>query len=142
MIILKITFHIIFIYCVFIDIKKRIIPESCFRLLLILGLIKSLIISNIFNMYLATSIFIFPIFLQMIIETYIDKEIIGLGDVKLLIAIALYFSNTQILFVYNFYTFMYVIAGVYLIIFRKFKGYIAFAPIIYLTFCIFDIRRY
>lgn len=138
--ILKIAFHIIFIYSVLVDIHKKIIPEKCFILLLIISIIKSLINSNFFNTYIAISIFIFPIFLILLAETYIDKEIIGLGDVKLLLTISCYFSNSNILFIYNFYTILYIISGIYILFIRKFKGYIAFAPIIYLTFCFFEFK--
>ncbi len=142
MILISITFHIFFILCVYYDIKKRIIPEFYFRIMLILSLIKCLINSNIIDTYHAISIFIFPVFLQIFIETYTEKEIIGLGDVKLFMVIALYFSNINISFVYNFYTTLYLLSAIYILLFRKFKGYIAFAPLIYITFFIYEWRLY
>lgn len=142
MIILSIAFHIFFIICVYYDIKERIIPEFCFRIMLILCLFKCLISSNIIYTYQAISIFILPVFFQIFLETYIEKEIIGLGDVKILLVIALYFSNINISFVYNFYVTLYLISGIYILLFRKFKGYIAFAPLIYITFCIYEWRLY
>lgn len=140
--IIKFIFHIIFIICLIKDIKEKIVPEIYIDIMFILMIIKTIYQSNYILCYISLSIFILPIFLIMIAETYINKEIIGLGDIKLFILIAIYFSNNSIYFVYCFYTTLYIISAFSIVIFIKIKEkYIAFVPYMYLTFLIYDIKR-
>ena len=136
MIAIKLLFNILFVFISYRDIKERILPESYLILMLILSLIKNFQNFNLFNLYLSMSIFTFPIFIQMLIEFYIKKEIIGLGDIKLFTILSIYFCRTDLIFVYKFYTSLYIIGAIIVLIFRRIKGYFPFVPIIYLTYVI------
>lgn len=137
--IVDIIFHITFLYSCYMDIVRRIIPEKSFLILLFLSIIRILLTNKLLNMYLAISIFIFPIFIQMLVETYLEKEIIGLGDIKLFVTVGLFFCSTDIMFVLKFYNILYIFSAIYIVILRRIRGYIAFAPMIYLAFCIFNL---
>lgn len=136
MIAIKLLFNILFVFISYRDIKERILPESYLILMLIVSLIKNFQNFNLFNLYLSMSIFTFPIFIQILIEFYIKKEIIGLGDIKLFTILSIYFCRTDLIFVYKFYTSLYIIGAIIVLIFRRIKGYFPFAPIIYLTYII------
>lgn len=143
-IIIKSIFHIIFLFSAYIDIKEKIIAEKTLRIMLLLAILKSILENNINNIYLAVSIFVLPIFLITLFESYINKEIIGLGDIKLLFIIGIYFCDSNIDFVYNFYTKLYIISGIFAIMIKLFSKknieYIAFIPYIYIVFLLKDVK--
>ncbi|WP_068267486.1 prepilin peptidase [Caviibacter abscessus] len=136
-ILLCIIFNILFIICVISDIRKMIIPDIFIFLMLIITIINTFLKNDFQNFYLGISIFSFPFLILLIVEQYLKKEIIGLGDVKLIICIGAYFGNVSLEFLYKFYTFMYIFSGLIVIVFFRNKKYIAFAPMMYITFIFF-----
>lgn len=133
-------FNVFFIICVINDIRKMIIPDTCIFIMLFLTLINTCLKNDFQNFYIGISIFSFPFLILIIIEQHLNKEIIGLGDVKLMICIGAYFRSISIYFLYKFYIFMYIFAGIIIVCFfrNKNKKYIAFAPIMYITFVLFS----
>lgn len=146
--ILDILFDIIkygsFIYICITDIKKKIIPETGFIILIFISLWESLRNSDLTGYYLGICTFSFPLLILYIVEDYIKKEIIGFGDIKLMMAVGgvlRYKSTGEII---EFYLLLYILSGAvafFLLIYFRYKGkkreYVAFAPFIIISYIIF-----
>ncbi|WP_067142046.1 prepilin peptidase, partial [Oceanivirga salmonicida] len=136
MIIFKILFNLFFLISVYEDIKKKIIPEFCIILMLIIAIINAIIYKNFSILYYSISIYCLPFYIIIIIETYLQKELIGLGDLKLMLAIGAYFSNTDLYFLNLYYALTYTIALISVIIFQPKEKYIPLAPMLYISYLI------
>lgn len=78
--------------------------------------------------------FSFPLFLILLIELHINKELIGLGDIKLMLLIGFFFGEKDYIFIHNYYLFSYFLATLYILILRKkLKEYIPFAPMLIIS---------
>lgn len=142
MIILNILFNLFFLVSVYEDIKKKIIPEICIISMLIIVIIKAMIYKNFSDLYYSTAIYCLPFYILIIVETYFQKELIGLGDLKLMLILGAYFSNIDLFRLNIYYALTYTIAFIYILIFRPKEKYIAFAPMLYISYLIIEIWEY
>ena len=143
-IVLEIVKYCIFFRIIWIDLKKRIIPEESFVILLALGFISAIQNTNLEGYYLGICAYSMPMIVLYILEDYFRKTLIGFGDVKLMMGIGgllEYFGIEKIL---NFYMILYIFSGVIASLFlflKKWKKYeyIPFAPFIVASYIIFEI---
>ena len=123
--IIEVVKYCIFFRIIWVDVKKRIIPEESAVILLILGLITAVQNDNLEKYYLG-------------------KMLIGFGDVKLMMGIGGLLGYFEIEKVLNFYMILYIFSGIIAFLFlflKKWKKYeyIPFAPFIVISYIIFRI---
>ena len=85
--IFEIIEYITFFYICIIDIRKKIIPDRGFIILVIIGLLKGMINTNIEGYFLGMCVYPMPLIILYILEDYFKKELIGFGDIKLMMGI-------------------------------------------------------
>lgn len=136
--------YIVLMYICVIDINKKIIPEKGFLILMIIGLLKSLINNNIAGYYLGICAFSMPLLILYIAEDYVKKELIGFGDIKLMMALGGIFTYKTLEEIIRFYMLLYILSGIFtifLIFYLKIKKkkieYIPFSPFIVIMYAIF-----
>ena len=142
--IVEVIKYCIFFRIIWVDIKKRIIPEESVVILIILGLIAAIQNGNLEKYYLGICAYSMPMIVLYILEDYFGKTLIGFGDVKLMMGIGGllgYFGIEKIL---NFYMILYIFSGIIAFLFlflKKWKKYeyIPFAPFIVVSYVIFRI---
>ena len=144
--IVEVIKYCIFFRIIWVDIKKRIIPEESVVILIILGLIAAIQNGNLEKYYLGICAYSMPMIVLYILEDYFGKTLIGFGDVKLMMGIGGllgYFGIEKIL---NFYMILYIFSGIIAFLFlflKKLKKYeyIPFAPFIIASYVIFVIFK-
>ena len=134
----------IFCRIIWVDVKKRIIPEESAVILLILGLITAVQNDNLEKYYLGICAYSMPMIVLYILEDYFGKMLIGFGDVKLMMGIGGLLGYFEIEKVLNFYMILYIFSGIIAFLFlflKKWKKYeyIPFAPFIVISYIIFRI---
>ncbi len=121
-----------------IDIKKKIIPNRLSLTIFELGLVFAFIygtfninlaIDSLFGMLIGGGFFLLVSLLGKILSR---KEAMGLGDVKLMAGLGLFFGTFNIIIISILSFFIAAIVSIVLLIIRKKKvqEYIAFAPFI------------
>ncbi|WP_064609241.1 prepilin peptidase [Streptobacillus moniliformis] len=93
--------------------------------------------SGIYSSYVGMGIFSLPFFILWILESYFNFEIIGMGDIKLMLIFGMYFGIKDMHFIFTFYEMMYFSSLIYAIILRK--KYVPFAPAMCFSFIIHDL---
>ena len=133
--IFEIIEYITFFYICMTDIKKKIIPDSGFVILIITGLLKGMAKGNLEGYFLGMCVYPMPLIILYILEDYFKKELIGFGDIKLMMVIGGNMGYKSLAEVVKFYHVVYFLAGITIILFllyMKYKGkkaeYIPFAP--------------
>ena len=133
--ILEIIEYITIFYICIIDIRKKIIPDRGFIILVIIGLLKSMLNTNIEGYFLGMCVYPMPLIILYILEDYFKKELIGFGDIKLMMGIGGNLGYKNLAEIVKFYHAVYFLAGIMAILFilyLKYKGkkaeYIPFAP--------------
>ena len=133
--IFEIIEYITFFYICMTDIKKKIIPDSGFIILVITGLLKGMAKGNLEGYFLGMCVYPMPLIILYILEDYFKKELIGFGDIKLMMGIGGNMGYKSLAEVVKFYHVVYFLAGITVILFllyMKYKGkkaeYIPFAP--------------
>ena len=133
--ILEIIEYIALFYICIIDIRKKIIPDRGFIILVIIGLLKSMLKANVEGYFLGMCVYPMPLVILYILEDYFKKELIGFGDIKLMMGIGGNMGYKTLAEVVKFYHVVYFLAGITVILFlfyMKYKGkkseYIPFAP--------------
>ena len=139
--ILEIIEYITLFYICIIDIRKKIIPDRGFIILVIIGLLKGMTSANIEGYFLGMCVYPMPLIILYILEDYFKKELIGFGDIKLMMGIGGNMGYKSLAEVVKFYHAVYFIAGITVILFLlylKHKGkkaeYIPFAPFLTIGF--------
>ena len=133
--IFEIIEYITFFYICMTDIKKKIIPDRGFIILVIIGLLKSMLKANVEGYFLGMCVYPMPLIILYILEDYFKKELIGFGDIKLMMGIGGNLGYKNLAEIVKFYHAVYFLAGIMVILFilyLKNKGkkaeYIPFAP--------------
>ena len=142
--IIEVVKYCIFFRIIWVDVKKRIIPEESAVILLILGLITAVQNDNFEKYYLGICAYSMPMIVLYILEDYFGKMLIGFGDVKLMMGIGGLLGYFEIEKVLNFYMILYIFSGIIAFLFlflKKWKKYeyIPFAPFIVVSYVIFRI---
>ena len=115
--------------------------------LLVIGLILALQSHNLEKYYLGICAYSMPMIVLYILEDYVNKTLIGFGDIKLMMGIGGLLKYTGIENVMNFYIILYSFSGIVAFLFlflKKWKKYeyIPFAPFIVISYVIFEIFFY
>ena len=133
--IFEIIEYITLFYICIIDIRKKIIPDRGLIILVIIGLLKSMLKANVEGYFLGMCVYPMPLIILYILEDYFKKELIGFGDIKLMMGIGGNMRYKSLAEVLKFYHVVYFLAGITVILFllyMKYKGkkaeYIPFAP--------------
>ena len=142
--IIEVVKYCIFFRIIWVDVKKRIIPEESAVILIILGLITAVQNDNLEKYYLGICAYSMPMIVLYILEDYFGKMLIGFGDVKLMMGIGGLLGYFEIEKVLNFYMILYIFSGIIAFLFlflKKWKkyDYIPFAPFIVISYIIFRI---
>ena len=142
--IIEVVKYCIFFRIIWVDVKKRIIPEESAVILIILGLITAVQNDNLEKYYLGICAYSMPMIVLYILEDYFEKMLIGFGDVKLMMGIGGLLGYFEIEKVLNFYMILYIFSGIIAFLFlflKKWKKYeyIPFAPFIVVSYVIFRI---
>lgn len=142
--IIEIVKYCIFFRIIWVDVKKRIIPEESAVILIILGLITAVQNDNLEKYYLGICAYSMPMIVLYVLEDYFGKMLIGFGDVKLMMGIGGLLGYFEIEKVLNFYMILYIFSGIIAFLFlflKKWKKYeyIPFAPFIVVSYVIFRI---
>ena len=145
--IIEVVKYCIFFRIIWVDIKKRIIPEESVVILIILGLIAAIQNDNLEKYYLGICAYSMPMIVLYILEDYVNKTLIGFGDIKLMMGIGGLLKYTGMENVMNFYIILYSFSGIVAFLFlflKKWKKYeyIPFAPFIVISYVIFEIFFY
>jgi len=143
-IMLEIVKYCIFFRIIWIDLKKRIIPEESFVILIVLGFILAIENTNLEGYYLGICAYSMPMIVLYILEDYFGKTLIGFGDVKLMMGIGGILEYLGMDKIVNFYMILYIFSGIVAFLFlflKKWKKYeyIPFAPFIIISYIIFEI---
>ena len=141
--ILEIIEYMALFYICIIDIRKKIIPDRGFIILVIIGLLKSMLNTNIEGYFLGMCVYPMPLIILYILEDYFKKELIGFGDIKLMMGIGGNLGYRNLAEIVKFYHAVYFLAGIMAILFilyLKYKGkkaeYIPFAPFLIMGFIV------
>ena len=142
--IIEVVKYCIFFRIIWVEVKKRIIPEESAVILIILGLITAVQNDNLEKYYLGICAYSMPMIVLYILEDYFGKMLIGFGDVKLMMGIGGLLGYSEIEKVLNFYMILYIFSGIIAFLFlflKKWKKYeyIPFAPFIVISYIIFRI---
>ena len=142
--IIEVVKYCIFFRIIWVDVKKRIIPEESAVILIILGLITAVQNDNLEKYYLGICAYSMPMIVLYILEDYFGKTLIGFGDVKLMMGIGGILGYFGVEKIVNFYMILYIFSGIVAFLFlflKKWKKYeyIPFAPFIIISYIIFEI---
>ncbi len=143
-IVFEIIKYCVFLRIIWIDVKKRIVPEESFVVLLVLGLMFVFQNNSIEKYYLGICTYSMPMIVLYILEDYFGKTLIGFGDVKLMMGIGGILGYSGMGNVINFYMILYIFSGIIAFLFlflKKWKKYeyIPFAPFIIISYVIFEV---
>lgn len=145
-VIIEILFFLGLFLVAFIDLRKKIIPDSLTGLLFLFGFLKLFLFhENFENKIIGMSTF--PIFFSILYgygENLFKKEIVGFGDIKLLWTIGFYIGYKGVYELLIFYNIIFLIAPLYGFLYYKNRKEreVPFAPILAIgTFIFYIFQR-
>ncbi|CAM3175657.1 prepilin peptidase [Streptobacillus felis] len=127
--------YLLLVYISYLDLKETYIYDRDLLILFLLIFFSTK--EGMYSSYLGMGIFSIPFFILLIIEYHIKYELIGLGDVKLIIIFGIYFGYRDAYFLLSFYQVMFLSSLIYGLILRK--RYVPFAPAMCLSFVFHDV---
>lgn len=121
------------------DYKKKIIIDKGIVFLFIYGFIESINSNDLENYFLGMCTYPFILLTIYSMEDYFEKQLIGFGDIKLMMVLGGIIKYHGIYDILIFYQILFIISGVYvtimIVLFKNKKtDYIAFGPLIIITF--------
>lgn len=121
------------------DYKKKIIIDKGIVFLFIYGFIESINSNDLENYFLGMCTYPFILLAIYSLEDYFEKQLIGFGDIKLMMVLGGIIKYHGIYDILIFYQILFIISGVYATIMialfkNKKTDYIAFGPLIIITF--------
>lgn len=128
-----------------IDLRKLYIPNFLTAALILIGLIYNQFVKdNLLNSFLGMGAYSIPFSLIYgYVSDFLDKEVLGYGDIKLAMGIGAYLGFTNFQNMYLFFLISYITASVYSVyVLLKNRGskkqdiQIPFAPFISISGCI------
>ena len=135
--------YVTYMYIFITDIKSRIIPETGIVILIVAGFIKAVQNGNMDGYYIGMCSYQMPLLLLYMLEDFFQRELIGFGDIKLMIGIGGILTYRNMEEILKFYHTLYFLSGITLIFlipvfkYRKVKmDYIPFAPFIIISYII------
>ncbi|WP_197271488.1 prepilin peptidase [Oceanivirga miroungae] len=131
---MNILVHIFLIILLIQDLLYKEVEEQIIRIIFILAIIKLVLYDNYIVSYISLSIYVLPFYIMYIVSTYLNKELVGLGDFKMIIIFAILISSDDILKLITFYLVTYLFAFIYSIIVFKKTKYIPLIPWMYLGY--------
>lgn len=141
--IIGILFFLILFFTAFVDMRKKIVPDSLTIILFLLGIIKGFLLNESFeNKIIGMSVL--PIFFLILYgygENLFKREVIGFGDIKLLWTIGFYIGYEGIYELLIFYNIIFLIAPIFGLLYYKYskKSEVPFVPILAIGTLIFYI---
>lgn len=137
--------YVVLVRICFIDFREKIIKDRDLVILLVIGILLGVERNNLEKVYLGWCAFSMPLLILYIVEDYFKKELIGFGDVKLMIVIGgllRYRDFRQVLLFYQNLYFLSAAIVVLVLIYWKMRGkrgeYVPFAPYIVLNYLLFE----
>ena len=121
------------------DYKKKIIIDKGIVFLFIYGFIESINSNDLENYFLGMCTYPFILLAIYSMEDYFEKQLIGFGDIKLMMVLGGIIKYHGIYDILIFYQILFIISGAYatimitLFTYKK-TDYIAFGPLIIITF--------
>ncbi len=121
------------------DYKKKIIIDKGIVFLFIYGFIESINSNDLENYFLGMCTYPFILLAIYSMEDYFEKQLIGFGDIKLMMVLGGIIKYHGIYDILIFYQILFIISGAYATIMitlfkNKKTDYIAFGPLIIITF--------
>lgn len=121
------------------DYKKKIIIDKGIVFLFIYGFIESINSNDLENYFLGMCTYPFILLAIYSLEDYFEKQLIGFGDIKLMMVLGGIIKYHGIYDILIFYQILFIISGAYATIMitlfkNKKTDYIAFGPLIIITF--------
>lgn len=139
----RILIYLLFIFIIYYDIKKMYIPNILNILLFIFSILyKGFNPTIVEDSILGMGVYTLPlIFIYGYCSDLLKKEVVGFGDIKLILSLGYLFGYKNFYDIYIFYTLTYFLASIIGIILgikrKKFNTYIPLAPFIILSFIIY-----
>nr|WP_315048680.1 prepilin peptidase [uncultured Leptotrichia sp.] len=137
--------YVVLVRICFIDFREKIIKDRDLIILLVIGILLGVEGNNFEKVYLGWCAFSMPLLVLYIVEDYFKRELIGFGDVKLMIVIGgllRYRDFRQVLLFYQNLYFLSAIIVILVLIYWKIRGkrgeYVPFAPYIILNYLLFE----
>lgn len=143
-----ITIAILIVLIIICDIRKKIIPNVLNILFLVIAiLLKKNSLEVVEKSILGAATYILPIiFIYGYLSDILQKEVIGFGDIKLIIGIGYILEYRSFYEIYLYYFIAFFMASIYIliywIIFRKKLTLIPFAPFLLGSFIYFYMREF